>query len=810
MARLLHVFHSFALGGSQSRLIRLINAFGSRDEHHIVTLTGDASAAALIQQPDTVRIIDGREVLGRARPAWRAIRIGLQKIAPDRLLTYNWGTIDWAIAALGTGIPHVAVEDGFGPEESTQRFLRRSLTRHAVFGWGGSQMFVASRSLEQIALREWHMPQRRVHFIPNGVEPERYRPVQERLRPSLYSRSPDERVIGTLAGLRPEKSLDRMIQAARIIAARQPIRLVIAGAGPLEASLRQCCEREGVADIVSFVGFQPDPARFLHELDLFMLSSQTEQLPISMIEAMLCGLPVVSTDVGDVRISLPAVQGPWIVERDPQALASAASDLLCDPQQSSALGLANRAHALTCFGPERMLQGWRRLFDGQQPEAVEPMHATARTPDGDGRAASSGPRVIVFSSLFPSPASPQAGVFIKERMFRVAKHLPLVVVSPQPWSPVDALIRRWRPEFRLAGPRYERMDGIDIHRPRYGSMPGLLKGLDGWSMALAARRTVRSLVREHPDSVLDAHFAYPDGYAASRLAQWLDRPLTLTLRGSKDSLLLGTPREAQLRQAVTSARYCFAVSDALQRTFEERFDLPSGSIEVVRNGVDTERFSPVSRDEARDRLGIARSARVILTVGWLVEGKGQQRIIPILARMRQQYPELVYLIVGGNAGGEDGHKRLADLAQAHGVADQVRLCGPQPPDELKWFYGAADLFALATRTEGWANVLLESMACGVPVVTTRVGGNAQVVRSESLGLLTEFWDEHAFEQALTEALFDRTWDREALMAYARHCGWETPVRTLTERLRSLGQTVTVPRPTGTVRRKEAPVSRLAV
>jgi glycosyltransferase involved in cell wall biosynthesis len=323
-------------------------------------------------------------------------------------------------------------------------------------------------------------------------------------------------------------------------------------------------------------------------------------------------------------------------------------------------------------------------------------------------------------------------------------------------------------------------------------MPGLLKRMDGWSMAVCVHPLLKRLLKETPDSVLDAHFAYPDGFAASVLARWHGLPMSLTLRGSKDTALLGTTKEPLLRKALREAQCVFAVSDALKETFESRFDFLRGSIEVIRNGVDADRFHPVSRIQARQRLNIAADATVVISVGWLVEGKGHQRIIPIISRLRARYPRLVYLVVGGNAGGIDGHAELEALARAHDVADIVRLCGPQAPDELKWYYGAADVFALATRTEGWANVLLESMACGVPVVTTRVGGNPQVVCDESLGILTEFWDEAAFENALDVALHERHWDTEALVAYARRCGWDTPVSRLVARLSNLRRSVDSP------------------
>ena len=124
------------------------------------------------------------------------------------------------------------------------------------------------------------------------------------------------------------------------------------------------------------------------------------------------------------------------------------------------------------------------------------------------------PRILVLSSLFPSPARPNAGVFIRERMFRVAKHLPVTVVSPQPWFPGQGLIRRFRPGYRPAAPRHEIMDGIDVFRPRFLSLPGIGRSLDGLSMAVCTFATVRRLRRERGIDLIDAHFAHPDGEAA--------------------------------------------------------------------------------------------------------------------------------------------------------------------------------------------------------------------------------------------------------------------------------------------------------
>ncbi|MBV2218131.1 MAG: glycosyltransferase family 4 protein, partial [Diaphorobacter sp.] len=138
------------------------------------------------------------------------------------------------------------------------------------------------------------------------------------------------------------------------------------------------------------------------------------------------------------------------------------------------------------------------------------------------------PAIVVFSSLFPSRIQPGAGPFVRERMFRVGQRLPLCVVAPTPWFPLQALLRYWRPHFRPGAPRHEHQQGFDVWYPRFFSLPGMLKRLDGLSMALAAWPRLRALKRAGRLDVLDAHFAYPDGYAAVMLGRWLKVPVTIT------------------------------------------------------------------------------------------------------------------------------------------------------------------------------------------------------------------------------------------------------------------------------------------
>jgi glycosyltransferase involved in cell wall biosynthesis len=386
-------------------------------------------------------------------------------------------------------------------------------------------------------------------------------------------------------------------------------------------------------------------------------------------------------------------------------------------------------------------------------------------------------RLLVLSSLFPSAVQPAAGTFIRERMFRVARQLPIVVLAPQAWFPLQGLIRRWRPHFRPMAPAFERMDGIEVHRPRFLSFPGVLKRFDGLFMALCCLPLARRLVRAHGLNVLDAHFAYPDGYAGLLLKRWLGLPMVLTLRG-KEERQARTSVGAPLRRAILGADRLVAVSDAL-RELALGFGADPARTSVIGNGIDLDRFHPVARDAARSELGLPDSARVLVSVGTLVERKGFHRVISCLPQLRARFPDLRFLVVGGAGPEGDIGARLREQVRALGLETCVQFLGAMPPERLRIPLSAADVFVLATSYEGWANVLLEAMACGLPVVTTRVGGNEQVVPVPLAGCLVPFGDPPALAGALEAALVQH-WDRAAIIDHARANAWERRIPRLLE------------------------------
>lgn len=393
------------------------------------------------------------------------------------------------------------------------------------------------------------------------------------------------------------------------------------------------------------------------------------------------------------------------------------------------------------------------------------------------------PHVAVLCSLFPTPGDPIPGVFIRERMFRVARQLPLVVVSPRPWSPVDGALRRWRPGFRAPVPAAWDDAGVTVHAPRFLSMPGVLKRRDGARMAAALYPLMRRLQADGRLDVLDAHFGYPDGYAAVLLGQRLGVPVTVTFRGTEARLAAVPWARKRLEAVARGATRVFAVSDSLRRVALE-LGVHSARAEVVSNGVDTDLFRPMDRSSARARLGIGEDAAVLVTVGGLCERKGQHRVIDVLPQLRQRFPRLHYVVVGGGSGEGDQGGSLRERAAALGVADRVHFLGPLPPDAVPEVLSAADVFVLASRNEGWANVLLESLACGVPVVATDVGGNREVIRDERLGRIVPFGDASALSEGVADALAAAR-DRGVLRQHALEHAWTDRVERLTAVFRDL-------------------------
>lgn len=383
--------------------------------------------------------------------------------------------------------------------------------------------------------------------------------------------------------------------------------------------------------------------------------------------------------------------------------------------------------------------------------------------------------VVSLTTLYPDEVEPLAGLFIRERLTRLACRRPLTVLAAVPWFPGQSLLRLWRRGFRLAGPILQHERNPPLFRPRFISVPGLLKRFDSFWMALCLLPWVLWLRRAGRADVIDAHFAYPEGDAARLLSQWTGVPYAVTLRGT-EARHAGVPWiRRRLALTFRRAHLVIAVSDSLLELAREICPAVVSDA-MIGNGVDMGVFRRCDdqRERAREALGISKSALVLITVGGLVPRKGFHRVIQVLPEIRQKLGDVHYLIVGGRSAEGDYSADLRRQVEDLSLQRCVHILGPRPPGELASLLSASNLFVLATSNEGWANVLLEAMACGVPVVATDRGGNAQVVCSDTLGMIVPFDDPDALRDALESALL-RDWDKDAIVAYARHHDWESRI-----------------------------------
>nr|WP_294552489.1 glycosyltransferase family 4 protein [uncultured Rhodopila sp.] len=373
-------------------------------------------------------------------------------------------------------------------------------------------------------------------------------------------------------------------------------------------------------------------------------------------------------------------------------------------------------------------------------------------------------RLLTFSTLFPHAARPNHGIFVENRL----RHLlagggaTSVVLAPVPWFPSGSA-RFGDRAVNARAPRIETRHGITVLHPRYPVIPKVGMSIAPWLLYRAMIPQVeRLLAAGHRFDTIDAHYVYPDGVAASWLGRRFGLPVVITARGTDVNLI---PRYAIPRRliqgAIRDAAALIAVSASLKQVLVE-LGAPEAKVTVLRNGVETSLFHPpADRPAVRAALGLAGPA--LISVGGLIERKGHHRTIEAM----RQLPGFTLLIVGEGPERE----RLSGLIASLGLSDRVRLTGPRPHAELPALYGAADASVLASSREGWANVLLESMACGTPVVAADIWGNPEVVRAPEAGVIYRPDTADGLAGGV-RSLFAGLPDRAATRVYAEAFSWD--------------------------------------
>lgn len=364
MIRILHCHSTFSLGGKEARAVRLMNAFGDAASHTILTAVPgalgarDAIAPGIEAAfPEDAPSLIGKPAIGRYRDLARYMA------RFDLVLTYNWGSMD-AVGArrlFPNGCPPlIHHEDGFNADEAERLNWKRNAFRRLMLP-AAKALVVPSKTLESIARNDWRQPEARLHRIPNGIDTALYAhpPVAGSI-PGLV-RAEGDIVIGTLAGLRPVKNLPRLVRAVAALPGH--VKLVIVGEGPERAAILAEAARTGLRERLILPGFLPEPHRYIGHFDIFALSSDSEQFPISMIEAMAAGLPLVATDVGDVGAIVADAGRDFVLPcADEAAFTKALERLADDTGLRAKLGKANRDLARSEYDEKAMIARYAALY----------------------------------------------------------------------------------------------------------------------------------------------------------------------------------------------------------------------------------------------------------------------------------------------------------------------------------------------------------------------------------------------------------------------------------------------------------------
>lgn len=378
-----------------------------------------------------------------------------------------------------------------------------------------------------------------------------------------------------------------------------------------------------------------------------------------------------------------------------------------------------------------------------------------------------GIRAVSLCTLFPDPSRPQAGLFVRARLAALAKMVDLRIVAPERvFSPVAALrtvpsrVERdpaW-PDFGVARPRWFSLRGAGVLTPAV--------------LYFQILPLFRRLKKTAPVDLIDAHFGFPDGVAAALLSRALDVPFVLTLRGSELLHAKLRLRRRAMAWAVRRAAYVIAVSEELRRLALDLGASPSRT-KVIGNGIDPAVFYPQDRNTCRRKLGVAGQAKVVLSVGHLIELKGHHRVIEAVAALRAEGHPVELLIVGGApaAGVRSFQREIEQRIATLGIGASVHLLGVLSPGTLAEYMAAADVLCLASDREGCPNVVQEALACGLPVVASRVGSVAEMLPDPELGSVVAPRDSRALALAIRDAI-QRSWDRPKIAAWGQARTWQ--------------------------------------
>jgi glycosyltransferase involved in cell wall biosynthesis len=388
-------------------------------------------------------------------------------------------------------------------------------------------------------------------------------------------------------------------------------------------------------------------------------------------------------------------------------------------------------------------------------------------------------QTLIISSIFPNNREPAKGTFVIDQVSELSRLCALKVIAPVPWSLPVRNIEKWYMFSKVA--KTEIIKGIETYHPQYLIIPKFFRSLYGYFYFLGIIGCVRKICKSSKFDIIVAYFAYPDGFAAALLAKLFKKPLIIYALGSDINVFIKSKIKRFLTKfAFRTATRIIAVSNDLKGKIIN-LGIEEPKVTVIPNGVDVSKFMPMDKYSCRERLSLPQDKKIILFVGAIREVKGVKYLIEAFAELIKNRDNKVFLAIVGDG---ELKETLENRIINSGLAGKVKTEGAKLHNEIPIWINACDVFCLPSLSEGCPNVVLEALACGKPVVATKVGGLPEIIVSEEYGILVPPRSPHELANALRMAIA-KEWDPQVLRKKINGFTWKENSQKLYEEMTQL-------------------------
>ena len=374
-------------------------------------------------------------------------------------------------------------------------------------------------------------------------------------------------------------------------------------------------------------------------------------------------------------------------------------------------------------------------------------------------------KILVITNLFPNKIEPQRATYNRQQMFMLSKLCELKVVAPISWFPLKRFFEGDIKSSEI--PSNEVIEGIETFHPKYFMTPKIGRSLYGIMFFFSILMPVLRIYKTFKFDIIFATWAYPDSFASVLISKLLKKPIITKVHGTDINeyaeLWL---RRRMIRFTLNNSCCVISVSQDLRDKMIEIGVKPE-KVKVIYNGIDSDIFKPLDKMDIRRELGIDINKKVILFVGNLKPVKGLIYLIEAFAGIVDCSQNIVLILIGAG----ELKKELEDEIKKHGIENCVQILGTKSHKEIPKWMNACDLLCLPSLNEGVPNVILEALACGIPVVASNVGGIPEIQTSKEYGILVSPKNSEELQKAILDCL-NKSWDREAISKYSARFSWE--------------------------------------